>query len=218
MPHRLPPVVTALLDAADAPAREAAWSDFLAEYNKLVFYVCHSYGGDYDVVMDRYAFVVEQLRRDDGRRLRGFDTAGSGKFTTWLTVVLRRLCLDEHRKRYGRRQSAGDDAEQQELVRRDLVDLVAASLDTVQAPDAGALPDDVAADGERRAHLAAALDTLSPEDRLILRYRFEQELSVPEIARLTGAQSPFHLYRQIDRLLAALRVQLGRSGISNATM
>jgi RNA polymerase sigma factor (sigma-70 family) len=204
----LPKPVLALRDAANASTRERAWAEFLADYNKLILHVCHKFGGGYDAVMDRYAFVLQQLQRDEMRWLSGFDISGRGKFTTWFVVVLRRICLDERRKRYGRPQAKTAAAEEQDRVRRDLVDLIATQIDSVQIADAGGLPDEVAAAAELRDTLNMAVSTLDPEDRLILRFRFEQELSVPEIAKLIGAQSPFHVYRRIDKILTSLRQQL----------
>jgi hypothetical protein len=64
--------------------------------------VASSLGGDQDAVMDRYTDVLEQLRRNDCQRLRGYASDRRSKFTTWLVVVARRLCLDQHRQRYGR--------------------------------------------------------------------------------------------------------------------
>lgn len=57
--------------------------------------------------MDRYAHVLDKLQVDDFRRLRTFVADGRGKFTTWLTVVVRRICLDHHRQRYGRVRERG---------------------------------------------------------------------------------------------------------------
>jgi len=53
---------------------------------------------DYDTAMDGYADVLEALRRDDFRRLRGCAADGRSKFTTWLMVVTRRLLLDSPRR------------------------------------------------------------------------------------------------------------------------
>jgi hypothetical protein len=75
--------------------------------------------------MDRYAWVLDALRQDRHRRLRAFAAEGRGSFTTWLVAVVRRLCVDEHRHRYGRpagwraRRGGG-----RAWSRRELVDLV----------------------------------------------------------------------------------------------
>lgn len=52
--------------------------------------------------MDRYAFVLEKLREADFRRLRTFRSDAGARFSTWLTITARRLCLDYHRGVYGR--------------------------------------------------------------------------------------------------------------------
>lgn len=69
---------------------------------------------------------------------------------------------------------------------------------------------------ERRAAdeaLTRALGRLPPEDRLILRMRFWEEMSVADVARgLDLPQKP--LYRRIDRALAELRKHLEAAGIS----
>ena len=69
---------------------------------------------------------------------------------------------------------------------------------------------------ERRAAdeaLSRALQTLPPEDRLILRMRFWEEMSVADIARgLSLPQKP--LYRRIERALGDLRKYLEAAGIS----
>ena len=106
---RMPePVSNALLTlrcAETAAERERAWSEFLEVHSGLMLHVARSLGGGHDDVMDRYTFMLESLERDDYRRLRGFVADGRCTFSTWLIVVSRRLCLDHHRKRYGRLQS-----------------------------------------------------------------------------------------------------------------
>jgi RNA polymerase sigma factor (sigma-70 family) len=64
-------------------------------------------------------------------------------------------------------------------------------------------------DGE----LTRAIEALPPEDRLILRMRFWEDLSVADIARgLDRPQKP--LYRRLDRLLVQLRRHLEAAGMS----
>ena len=57
-----------------------------------------------------------------------------------------------------------------------------------------------------------ALAGLEPEDRLILRLRFEQALSVVEIATTLRVEAK-PLYRRIERLLGGLRRDLERAGV-----
>lgn len=212
-----PPESLASLLIAPPASQEEAWSRFLTEYSDVLLYVARRMGGGHDVVMDRYAWILDGLRRDDFRRLRGYDGKGPGPFTTWLIVVAHRLCLDLHRARYGRPQSerAANDADRQE--RRRLVDLISDEL----ALAAVATSPHRAADARlvRRETLAAlqrVLEELEPEDRLLLRIRFEDGVSVPEMARTLGFDSPFSLYRRLDRILKGLRNRLRAIGIDDA--
>ena len=63
------------------------------------------FGPGYDDALDPYAYMLDALRRDGCRRLRGFCANGRGRFSTWLVVVARRLCLDHHRLPVGRRRA-----------------------------------------------------------------------------------------------------------------
>jgi DNA-directed RNA polymerase specialized sigma24 family protein len=68
-----------------------------------------------------------------------------------------------------------------------------------------------------RSTLDAALARLDTEDRVILRLRFEDDVSVPEIARLLNLGSPFSLYRRLNRILASVRRTLEAAGINDAS-
>src|SRR5204862_509166 len=82
--------------------------------------VARSLTTDHDAAMDGYAHVLERLREHDCRRLRGYAPDGRTKFTTWLVVVARRLCLDFHRHRYGRSDDPAPDAAAARAARRRL--------------------------------------------------------------------------------------------------
>ena len=210
--------VASLLSAADPAAQERAWTTFVGQHSDVVLRVARAMGGGHDATMDRYAFALDALRRDDCKRIRAYAPEGRGSFDTWLAVVARRLCLDHHRHRYGRTQSDGRAAEEERATRRQLTDLLGdeLGLDQVEG-DADAVPDVQLECAERRAALDAALAQLDVSDRLVLRLRFEDALSVPEIARLIGVDSPFKVYRQLDRVLATVRKHLEAAGIHDAS-
>jgi len=65
---------------------------------------------------------------------------------------------------------------------------------------------------EIRALFAGALSELSGEDRLVLRMRFHDDFTVPEIARALHLEEKA-LYRRIDRILGLLRIKLTARGI-----
>ena len=206
-----------LLEAPDGTRREAAWTAFLEEHSRLILHVARSQGGDHDAAMDRYAFVLEALRRDDFHRLRAYQADGVGRFSTWLIVVVRRLCLDHHRHRYGRTQSDSRASLEQRADRRQLEDLLGEELALASLESsADQAPDQALLNVELRRGLERALASLETSDRLVLRLRFEDNRSVPEIARLLGEESPFRMYRRIDRILTTLRRMLQTAGIGDS--
>ncbi len=220
LPDNLPADVARLLAAADPTARDDAWAAFARAYTDLLLRVARSLGGGQDAAMDRYAYVLEQLRQDDCSRIRSYVRPGAGDFGLWLVVVVRRLCLDHYRHQYGRaRAAAGGEDQPSDLrkTRRRLVDLVADQVDvgTVAAP-ATSTPDQVLARAERSRAIAAALDQLPPRDRLLLRLRFVEELPVRQIAGLMAFPTVFHGYRRLDEVLRSLRATLERAGVRDA--
>jgi RNA polymerase sigma factor (sigma-70 family) len=210
-----PPELVGLLNATDPAAREAAWAVFVSAHSRLLLHVARSIGRDYDAAMDAYAYLLEQLRAGDYHRLHAYAADGRSKFTTWLVVVARRLCLDHHRHRYGRLRSDGPVEQQAHAARRRLQDLIAAELDLTPEPTGDAQQSLEA--GERRATLEAVLNALTPRDRLVLKLRYEDDLSAREIAGLLGLPTPFHVYRRLNALLVELRGTLRDRGLDGTT-
>ena len=207
-----PDVLSRLLAANTPAGREDTWAAFVAAHSRLILHVARSLGGDHDAAMDRYARILEQLRRDDCHRLRAFAADGRSEFSTWLVVVAQRICLDHHRHLYGRSRPATDTgAATDHVARRRLVDLVAADVDLDSLADARQ-PE--AADAIDAADVSVLLDdalaTLSPADRLLIKLRFEDDLPMPEIARQLGFPTRFHAYRRLTRVLADLRPAVQR--------
>lgn len=63
--------------------------------------------------------------------------------------------------------------------------------------------------------MQASLARLSAQDQLILRLRFEQDLSMSAIGRAIGVDGKT-LYRRVDRLLDGVRAELQTAGVSAA--
>jgi RNA polymerase sigma factor (sigma-70 family) len=210
----LPPELSGLLEAADPAAREAAWKTFVEAHSRLLLYTARKLDRDYDATMDAYAYVLEQLRRDDFQRLRAYVSDDRSKFTTWLVVVARRLCLDRLRQRYGRPPDAEPDHGEARAVRRRLVDLLGEELDTLGLADAaGGDPETQLRARELSRALAGVLGDLEPRDQLVLKLRFEDGLPAREIAQVMRFATPFHVYRRINTLLEHLRAALARRGV-----
>jgi len=216
-----PAALSRLFDARDAAAMDAAWPAFVDVYSTLILEVAKSTATNRDAAMDAYAFVLEQLREDDCRRLRFYSARNGARFSTWLLVVARRLCIDFHRRRYGRPQRGGENdpfATLERATRRRLVDFAAEELDPDMLSDVPARePEAELRLAQLRRALAKALDTLEPADKLILALRFEDQRSAAEIARVVGFPTPFHVYRRLTRLLDGLRARLAAEGIDDAT-
>jgi len=205
----LPPTLAALLTATDRGTKETAWAAFVETYTPLLLHTAYRFGHTYDEAMDRYSYFLEQLYRNDFQRLRGFAAIGPGRFTTWLVVVARRLCLDYYRQRYGRARPPGGEQRKESAcslaTRRQLAEMVGdevplSAIGDYSKPD----PEIAAYTAEWRDALRAAVSSLEPRDRLLLTLRFDQELPAHEIAEIMGFATQFHVYRRLRAVLATL--------------
>ena len=215
--HQLPETLVALL--AERPVSAEVWEAFVATYTPLLLHVTKSVTTSRDERMDAYARIIEVLRSDDCRRLRGYAATPHSKFTTWLVVVSKRICIDHHRARFGRSNgSSTAAAASRRATRRQLEDLVACALD----------PEIVSTDCERdvdsdllarEVSLAVAreITKLLPEDRLLIALRFRDGLSTPQISRVVRDRSALSVYRRLENILAALRASLISHGIDGWT-
>jgi RNA polymerase sigma factor (sigma-70 family) len=79
-----------------------AWARFLDHYSPLLLDVVRLFEREDDAVGDCYLFICEQLSCDGFRRLLRFRPDGPARFSTWLCAVARNLCLDWHRREFGR--------------------------------------------------------------------------------------------------------------------
>ena len=209
----LPPLLARLLAAPEGADRDAAWAEFLAAHTGLLLHTCQSLSRDRDAVMNGYAYILDALRDDNCRRLRGYTADPGTRFTTWLVVVARRLLLDHHRQRYGRPRSDAEGHRAEHAARRRLEDLVAAELDPDELRSPSERPDAALIQRERADALRAALAVLDPSDRLLLALRFEDERPMREIAATLGLPTVFHGYRRLAAVLATLQRALALRGI-----
>ena len=209
-----------LLNAQDRADREAAWSRLLARHNPLLLHVANSATRRREDSMDAYAMVLEELRADDFRRLRAYEADGRSKFTTWLVIVVQRLCFDFVRRRYGRHREDANNADSPNAAavsRRRLHDLLSGTVDLASIAD-DRVPelDATIREQELHRHLQDALAELSAEDRLIIKLRFEDGLTAREIANLIGWPTQFHVYRRIAVISDDLRRCLVARGVDTA--
>jgi RNA polymerase sigma factor (sigma-70 family) len=212
-----PPPLEKLLSAVGRTGDES-WAEFAREYSTLLLHVARSSSSSRDDAMDAYAYLLERLSENDYRRLRAYTANPNTKFTTWLVIVARRICIDHNRLKYGRLREVESVRERERLVsRRRLEDLAdrwegggdVADENTIQ-------PDRAVEAAELSAQLASAVSALASGDQLLIRLRFEDGLSAAEIADLLRFPSQFHVYRRINALLDTLRASLRARGIESA--
>ena len=213
-----PPMLERLF--REDPPSEEAWADFAREYTALLMHVARSSSRGREEAMDAYACLLERLSEEGCRRLRAYSIDPRSKFTTWLVVVSRRICIDYQRARYGRLRNEESKAERERLgLRRRLEDLT-------EGPEfADAIPDENASDAgaslereELRAQLYELRADLDSADRLLLSLRFDDGLSASEIATILRYPSQFHVYRRLNALLGSLKERLKSRGYENAAL
>ena len=249
-----------ILDRLNSGDRDAAWTLFLEEHAALVLRVVRHFEANADDVSDCFQFICEQLVKDSFRRLRRFQPDGAAEFSTWLRAVVRNLCLDWHRKRFGRSRAFRSierlsdldqaifrlvhehgDTEQEAFnsLRSRFPELtpalVASSIERinstltpsqtwslqargqptidfdghgVEIADFDGGPEAQAIKNETRAMLMRAVNRLPKEKRLLIRLRFEEELTLEQIARLLEFNNPQRVDREIKQILSVLRKEL----------
>lgn len=214
MPPSVPPALHDLLHAPDPAARDTAWGMLLEDYSRLLLKVASARRGGHDVTMDRYTYILDKLREQDCRRLRGY-TARDAKFSTWLVVVARRLCSDFDRERYGRFREP--DKNESAVARRSLANLANAAQVNEELLPAEDDPEAAVDAAERSRVLEEALAALPAEDRLLVRLRYEDGVAVQEIRAAVGYPTVFHVYRRLKAIHAHLRNQLVHRGLRQPT-
>jgi RNA polymerase sigma factor (sigma-70 family) len=198
--------------------REQAWEQFLQIHSTLLLRVARSVAPSQDGAMDHYAYVLEELRRDEYRRLKAYVPDRSTKFTTWLVVVTRRLCVDHYRRVYGRpwKKTTPGEVEPTVAARRRLIDLLADDISLDSFPDTTTTdPDRGLRVKQLNEMLSRAMGVLSPRDQILLRLRFEDDVPIREIAALMRYPTVFRVYRRINALLDRLRLALMNQGVDN---
>lgn len=259
--------IARILSHLASPSPQDAWAEFLDLHTPLILQVVRIFERDADHISDCYLFICEQLSRDRCKRLRRFRPDGPARFTTWLRAVVRNLCLDWHRKEFGRHrvlESIGRlNALDQEVFRLALEggageeevlhalaprfpglkrDQVVQSLERIHSqltprqrwllaarsgrradpndsatemeelagmlPDSRPNPEAWTAQREERGHLEKALARLAPGDRLLVQFRYEQDLSLEEVARLAGLDNAQQADRRIREVLERMKKEM----------
>ncbi|MFY9558659.1 MAG: sigma-70 family RNA polymerase sigma factor [Terriglobales bacterium] len=270
------PEIATILQGLRSRRAQDAWAEFLHVYSPSILQVAQLSSGDPDAAADCFLFACERLSRDNFRRLLRFRPEGPATFTTWLKVVVRNLCLDWHRKKFGRRRTfrsiqelpqlqrevyqcrceeglsadatfsllqtrfpkltPEDITQAEERARRALssrqnwllsirrqkdklsaaTDYAGALLD-LQIVDPSPSPETLASRHQERYRLGTAVAHLPKLERVMLRLRYEQGLTLEKVARLTGLEDAQTADRRIKDILRRLRGEMSSSGASGKT-
>ena len=218
MAESLPPELARLLASSDDLSREKAWRVFLDTFSPLILHAARSASKGYDEGMDAYAAALDALRADDCRKLRGYSADPRSRFSTWLVVVVRRVCIDKQRERFGRvsAKERVDGISDERAARRRLATLASAAVELESLPDShGSRPDEALQTGDLHDRVESALAELDERDRLLLTLRFVDDLPAKKIAELQRWPDHMTVYRRINQLTALLRQKLLERGVDS---
>ena len=241
------------LFSEDAVAVEYAWKEFLRRYSDLILKVIWQFERDVDAAMEKYVYVCTHLAEGEFARLRKYRPerhAVPPKLSTWLTIVVKNLCVEQYRVKQGRRRfpRALDQlpAFDRKVFRlyywkgytaHEIVQIlegevsrngysVTEALDRIKA--LALRPSKTWVDGppttfipfseqyhredgnpslqtEALAFSEACLEALTSEERLVVRLRFWEDLSAPNIAALLHGPTPRQVYTILERALKKMR-------------
>jgi RNA polymerase sigma-70 factor (ECF subfamily) len=160
----------------------------IRRYQKKVYALAYQMSGaDAEDARDNAQEAFIQVFRNLGR----FE--GRSRFSTWLYRVVVNTCLDARRRRrrwlnliFSRRPEKGNEAEADTM------------LENLPAPEDTTDPVSNVSGQELRRDVTDALRRLSEKQRTVFQLKVFQEMSVPEIAAVTGMAEgtvKSHLFR-----------------------
>jgi len=150
--------------------RSAAFAELASRYRGRVERLCRRFFSDPDAVQDlaQESFI---------RAFAGFPTyRAEMPFLGWLRAIVANVCYDELRRRRRRPEDL-------------IADFSGPEANWIQLVN-DATPEEIvrAAEERREAHDLAhkLLDSLRPEDRMVMVLRESEELSIGEVAKIMG--------------------------------
>ena len=185
----LPDPERAALAALDRRSHEEALAVLMREYGSAVYRYCRKMVGDEDLAEEIHQMTFVQAYE----ALPKF--ARRSSLRTWLFGIARHRCLDtakmarRRRKRFGPLEGVPD------------------------LPEPGGSAEDRLTERSRAGAVASCLRKLAPHIRDAVVLRFQQGLSYPEIARLSGEKAPT-LQVRVARALPFLRRCLEDKGMA----
>ena len=197
------------LAVACRAGHDGAWEHFIRELRPALYTAARTVAGDdgREIADSLYGELFGLAAPDGTRRSLLAYYHGRSRLVTWLRSVLVQRTIDR------RRQTA-------RLTQLDPEEELPAS--SSQAPMAAIDPDRDRLIGCAQAALDAAIDALSPRDRIRLRLYYGQDLTLARIGRLLG-ESEATVSRNLQKARRQLRtkateVLMRQHGLTEATI
>jgi RNA polymerase sigma factor (sigma-70 family) len=96
--------ISDLLHRLNSAQAGSAWAEFIDRFSPLIMKAV----GEFEYRQDRsnecFLFICEKLCDQQFRRLQKYNATSKASFHTWLSVVVFNLCVDWHRREFGRAQ------------------------------------------------------------------------------------------------------------------
>jgi RNA polymerase sigma-70 factor (ECF subfamily) len=170
---------------------EKAWTTFDVRYRKFLTDLvrfCYRHGTDNEEVADSVFVSLYFNDRSGRQRIASYD--GRSSLATWLRViVINRAINDRSERRLASDEGVGDIPDSRALTNLDA---------TLRARRYGSILSE---------SLSQALREITAKERLMLLWRYEQNLQLGEIAQLMGIHQS-NVTRQLLRLQTRLRVSV----------
>lgn len=189
LPRAVPNPERTALAALERGRTEEALSILMREYGHGVYRYCRQMVGDEDLAEEARQMTFVQAYEGLPRFAR------RSSLRTWLFGIARHRCLDAAKMTRRRRKRFGSLEDAPEL------------------PVPGGSAEDHLAQRAWAGALASCLRKLAPHIRDAVMLRFQQGLSYPEIARLSGEKAPAVQVR-VARALPMLRRCLEEKGMA----
>ncbi len=156
--------------------KEHAWDELLKRYSRAVYRVMKTFDLTCEEEADIYQQIFFGLYKDNCRKLKSFQ--GKCSFSTWISVVTRRECLNYLRSKKTRFNLLGKLKEEN----------ISNPYERV----------------EDRDLLNKLFEELTSRERLLLKLYYVKELSCREISEITGITENT-IYSIIHRSLEKIR-------------
>jgi len=192
------------LSSRDAQIAEDAWTEFLHAYARIVVQVISVCERDSENRHECFVYACEQLCRNQFHRLRQFQPGGPATFSTWLRAVVRNLCIDWQR-RAARHRLVIDPYLGSHAAKPADVEPAGENDPAEELADPSPDPESLAVKREEILTLGSGLRFLTAQQQLALRLRFQQELTLLEIARILNLKNAQAADRFLQETIALLR-------------